>query len=60
VGFPGGSESAFSVGDLSLILGSGGFHWRRKWLPIPVFLPGDSMDRGAWRATVHGVRESLT
>ena len=21
--------------------------WRRKWQPIPVFLPGKSMDRGA-------------
>ena len=60
VGFPGGSESAFNVGDLNLILGSGGFPWRRKLLPIPVFLPGESMDRGTWRATVHGVRECLT
>ena len=24
--------------------------WRRKWLPTPVFLPGNSMDRGVWRA----------
>ena len=29
--------------------------WRRKWQPIPVLLPGNPMDRGAWRATVHGV-----
>ena len=29
--------------------------WRRKWQSTPVFLPGKSMDRGAWRATVHGV-----
>ena len=34
--------------------------WRRKWQPTPVFLPGESMDRGAWRATVHGVAESDT
>ena len=27
----------------------------RKWQPTPVFLPGKSMDRGVWRATVHGV-----
>ena len=27
----------------------------RKWKPTPVFLPRESMDRGAWRATVHGV-----
>ena len=29
--------------------------WRRKWQPTPVFLPGKSMDRGAWQATVHEV-----
>ena len=29
--------------------------WRRKWQPTPVFLPGESRDRGAWRAAVHGV-----
>ena len=34
--------------------------WRRKWHPIPLFLPGKSMDRGAWRATVSGVEESQT
>ena len=22
--------------------------WRRKWQPIPVFLPGSPVDRGAW------------
>ena len=29
--------------------------WRRAWQPTPVFLPGKSMDRGAWWATAHGV-----
>ena len=29
--------------------------WRRKWQPTPVFLPGKSMDRGDWWATVHGI-----
>ena len=33
---------------------------RRAWLPTPVFLPGESMDRGAWWATVHRVAESQT
>ena len=28
--------------------------WRREWLPTPVSLPENSMDRGAWWATVHG------
>ena len=34
--------------------------WRRAWKPTPVFLPGESMDRRAWRATVHGVTKSWT
>ena len=34
--------------------------WRRKWQPIPVFLQENSTDRGAWRATVHGVEQSQT
>ena len=25
----------------------------KEWQPAPVFLPGNSMDRGAWQATVH-------
>ena len=29
--------------------------WGRKWQPTPVFFPGKSLRRGAWRATVHGV-----
>ena len=33
--------------------------WRRKWLPIPVFLPKNPMDRGAWRAPVYGVAKEL-
>ena len=31
---------------------------RRKWQPAPVFLPENSMDRGAWWATVHRVPKS--
>ena len=35
--------------------------WRRAWQPTPVFLPGKPLNRGAWRATVHGVaKESDT
>ena len=34
--------------------------WRRKWLPTPVFLPGNTMDRGAWWSTVHGTTKSWT
>ena len=34
--------------------------WRRKWQPTPVFLPGESMDGGAWWAVVYGVAKSWT
>ena len=35
-------------------------HWRRKWQPTPVFLPGESQERGAWWAAVYGVIQSRT
>ena len=35
-------------------------HWIRKWQPTPVFLPGESWGRGAWRAAVCGVAQSRT
>ena len=35
-------------------------HWRRKWQPTPVFLPGESQDEGAWWAAVYGVTQSRT
>ena len=35
-------------------------HWRRKWQPTPVFLPGESQGRGAWCAAVYGVAQSGT
>ena len=34
--------------------------WRREWLTIPVFLPGNPMDRGTWWAMVQGVIKSQT
>ena len=34
--------------------------YREKWQPTPVILPGKSMDRGTWGATVHGVEEADT
>ena len=33
-------------------------HWRRKWQPAPVFLPGESQGRGAWWAAIYGVAQS--
>ena len=35
-------------------------HWRRKWQPTPVFLPGESQDGGAWWAAISGVAQSRT
>ena len=42
----------------SLFNSNHSYVWRRKWQPTPVILPGESMDRGAWQATVHGVAKS--
>ena len=33
-------------------------HWRRKWQPTLVFLPGESQGPGAWWAAVYGVAQS--
>ena len=35
-------------------------HWRRKWQPTPVFLPGESQGQGTWWASVYGVAQSRT
>ena len=35
-------------------------HWRRKWQPTPVFLPGESQGQEAWWAAVYGVTQSRT
>ena len=35
-------------------------HWRRKWQPTPVFLPGESQGREAWWAAIYGVAQSRT
>ena len=35
-------------------------HWRRKWPPTPVFLPGESQGWGAWWAALYGVAQSWT
>ena len=35
-------------------------HWRRKWQPTPVFLPGESQGRGSLAAAVYGVTQNRT
>ena len=32
--------------------------WRREWLPIPIFLPGEFHGQRNWWATVHEVTKS--
>ena len=47
-------DSATSLSLFTLL------HWRRKWQPTPVFLPGESQGREAWWAAVYGVAQSWT
>ena len=35
-------------------------HWRRKWQPTPMFLPGESQGGEACWAAVYGVTHSQT
>ena len=35
-------------------------HWRRKWQPTPVFLPGESQGWGSLVGCVYGVAQSQT
>ena len=56
-GFPGGSdgrESTCSVGDLGSIPGLGRSPGRGKGYTLQYSCLENPMDRGAWRATVHG------
>ena len=54
-----GKESACNVGDVGSIPGSKRSPGKGNGNPS-VFLPGKSMDRGAWRATIHGVTKCWT
>ena len=63
MGFPGGSdckESACKTGDLVLIPGSGRFPGEGNGNPLQYSGLENSVDRGTWWATVHGVAESVT
>ena len=57
-GFPHSSvskESACNAGDLGLIPGSGRFPGEGNGNPLQYSCLENSVDRGAWWATVHGV-----
>ena len=57
-GFPGVSvvkNLPANAGDAGSILGSGRSHREGIGNPLQYSCLGNSMDRGAWQATVHGV-----
>ena len=63
LGFPGGSdgkESACSAGDAGSIPGLGRFPGEGNGSPLQYSCQENSMDRGAWWATVYGVARSQT
>ena len=55
-----GKESAYNVGDPGLIPGSGRSPGKGKGNPFQYSCLENSIDRGAWLATVHGVAKSQT
>ena len=62
-GFPGGSagkESTCNVGDLGSIAGLGRSPEEGNSYPLQYSGLENSMDRGAWRAIIHGVTNSGT
>ena len=63
-GFPGGSEikhppalqgTIYNAGDIDSIPGLGRFPREGNGNPLQYSCLGNSMDRGAWQATVHGI-----
>ena len=61
MGFPGGSESkesACNAGDLGLISGLGRSPGEGNGYPLQYSCLENSMDKGAWWATVYGVAKS--
>ena len=55
-----GKVSAYNAGDLGLIPGSGRFSGEGNGNPLQYSCLENSMDGGAWQATVHGVTKSRT
>ena len=62
-GFPGGSndkESTSNAGDLASVSGPGRAPGEENGYPLQYSCLDNSMNRGAWRAMVHGVTKSWT
>ena len=55
-----GKESACNVGDLCTIPGSGKSPGEGNGYPLQHSCLENSMDRGAWQATVYGLTKSQT
>ena len=55
-----GKASAYNVGDPGSIPGSGRFPGEGNGNPLQYACLENSMVRGAWKATVHGVTKSWT
>jgi len=53
-----GKETTCNVGALGLIPGLGRYSGEGNGNPLQYSCLENSMDRGAWRATVHGVAEN--
>ena len=53
-------ESACNAGDLGSVPGSGRAPGERNGNPLQDSCLGNPVDRGVWRATVHGVAKSGT
>ena len=63
IGFPGGSEdkvSACNAGDLGSIPWLGRFPGEGNGNSLQYYCLENTVDRGAWRATVHRVAKSQT
>ena len=63
IDFPGGSDgkaSAYNVGDLGSIPGSGRSSGEGNGNPLQYSCLENPMDRGAWLATVHGIVKNWT
>ena len=63
MGFPGGTDGknpAVSAGEMWVRSLDWEHPLEEGMAPTPAFLPENPMDRGAWRATVHGDAKSRT